>query len=222
MRDVRVTLPRSLLTGIGVVTLLYVLAICSFEAALGHRGLADSPSAAADIARLSFGQAGSAFISALVCVTCLANINATLLTNSRIFFAFGRRWQIFRWFGVWNGAQNAPVNALLAQAAVTIGMIFALAAGTDSFTRLVVFSAPVFWLFFLMVAVALFLLRLKPSDSNDGFVVPLYPLVPIAFCLICVYMLYASTRYAVSMFGSEAAVVLVLLIAGVIGAKVAR
>ena len=37
--------------------------------------------------------------------------------------------------------------------------------------------------------------RSRREPAAAGFRVPLYPIVPIAFCAACVYMLYSSINY---------------------------
>lgn len=221
VRDARRNLLRALLLSLAAIVSVYVFTVLSFEHALGHVALADSGSAAAEIASAAFGETGAVFISVLICVTCLANINATILTNSRIFFAFGRRWSAFAFLGRWDEQRNAPINSLVAQGVIAIILIFALAAGVDSFERLVVFSAPVFWLFFLLVSGALFILR-RRQPAAQGFRVPLYPVLPLVFTAICAWMLYSSLSYAWLTLAREAMAVGGLLVAGVIAAFLSR
>jgi basic amino acid/polyamine antiporter, APA family len=59
----------------------------------------------------------------------------------------------------------------------------------------VIFSAPLFWAFFTMVAVSLFLLRYR-SGTPDGYRVPFYPLLPVLFCLFSASMFGISLDYA--------------------------
>ena len=42
---------------------------------------------------------------------------------------------------------------------------------------------------------ALFVLRRKEPQVTRPFRVPLYPLTPLLFCAVCVYMLYSSVAY---------------------------
>jgi amino acid transporter len=58
---------------------------------------------------------------------------------------------------------------------------------------MVAYTSPVFWTFFLLTALTLFVFRRRGGDAP--FRVPLYPIVPIAFCGACVYMLYSSINY---------------------------
>ena len=68
-------------------------------------------------------------------------------------------------------------------------------AGMRGFKLMVEFTAPVFWLFFLLVAVSLFVLRVREPDTARPFRVPLFPLLPLLFCAVCAYMLWSSLSY---------------------------
>jgi amino acid transporter len=60
---------------------------------------------------------------------------------------------------------------------------------------MVEYTAPVFWLFFLLAGLSLFVLRIREPDAPRPFRVPLYPVLPLAFCLACGYMLWSSLSY---------------------------
>lgn len=76
---------------------------------------------------------------------------------------------------------------------------------------MVEYTAPVFWLFFFLSGVSLFVLRIRDADIARPFRVPLYPLTPILFCAICIYMLHSSLVYT----GIGALVGVAVLLAGV-------
>jgi amino acid transporter len=88
------------------------------------------------------------------------------------------------------------------------------------FKAMVEFTAPVFWLFFLLSGISLFVLRRREPDTERPFKVPLYPLTPLIFCAVCAYMLWSSLNYVYSkeLGGLNAAWigVLVLAVGGVI------
>jgi amino acid transporter len=71
------------------------------------------------------------------------------------------------------------------------------------FDTLLAGTAPVFWLFFLLTGISLFALRQQDADIKRPFSVPLFPLLPLIFCTMCVYMLYSSLQWAsmVSLLG---------------------
>jgi amino acid transporter len=69
-----------------------------------------------------------------------------------------------------------------------------LAAG--GFDTLLTCTAPIFWVFFLLTGISLFVLRERDKEVERPFRVPLYPELPLIFCLSCGYMLYSSISYA--------------------------
>lgn len=78
-------------------------------------------------------------------------------------------------------------------------MLVILGTGTrDGFVMMVEYTAPVFWLFFLMVGISIFVLRHNHPGEHRPFAVPLYPFTPIVFCLVCLFMLYSSLAYTSS------------------------
>jgi amino acid transporter len=64
------------------------------------------------------------------------------------------------------------------------------------FDTLLTCTAPVFWGFFLLTGVSLFVLRERDRATERPFKVPLYPELPLVFCISCSYMLYSSIAYA--------------------------
>jgi basic amino acid/polyamine antiporter, APA family len=110
----------------------------------------------------------------------------------------GRDYTLFSALGRWNEGANAPVNALLLQGAIAIGLVLLSSMTPDGFETMVAYTAPAFWLFFLLTGLSLFILRRQQPAQPDPFRVPLYPLTPILFCAMCAFMLYSSTSYALS------------------------
>ena len=81
---------------------------------------------------------------------------------------------------------------------------------------MVAYTSPVFWTFFLLTALTLFLFRRKEREL-PAFRVPLYPVIPLAFCVACLYMLYSSVnyvRFAVE-FGVAVLAGVVIMLAGI-------
>jgi amino acid transporter len=79
-----------------------------------------------------------------------------------------------------------------------IGLVLLGAALGGGFKSMVEFTAPVFWLFFLLVGIALFVLRVREPDAPRPFRVPLFPLTPLVFCGTCAYMLWSSLSFVYS------------------------
>ena len=206
---------RSLIIGICLVTFIYVAINLAFLHALGIHGMMNSQSIASDVVRLSFGEPGAMAISFLICITCLGNINGMIFTNARVYYAMGQDHQLYSWLGHWNWQLDSPVRSLTLQAIITLALVILMGANEDAFERLVVFSAPLHWFFFLMVGVALFILRRKQTAKKESFKVPFYPWLPVVFCFSTGFLLFASLSYAYSQRHPEAYVIIAIMLIGI-------
>jgi amino acid transporter len=66
------------------------------------------------------------------------------------------------------------------------------------FDTLLTCTAPIFWSFFLLTGISLFVLRERDAHLERPYKVWPYPWVPLFFCAVCGYMLYASISYALA------------------------
>jgi amino acid transporter len=193
VRDARRNMIRILLYGILTVTAVYLLVNFAYLAALGLAGVKESKAVAADVARLALGDKGAIVIAIVVCLAALTTMNAAIFTGARTTYAMGRDFAFFGKLGAWRETGSTPANALLVQGAITLVLVIASAVTPDGFSAMVAYTSPVFWTFFLLTALTLFIFRRRGGDAP--FRVPLYPIVPIAFCAACIYMLYSSINY---------------------------
>jgi amino acid transporter len=193
VRDARRSMIRILLFGILTVTVIYLLVNVAYLTALGLGGMKESKAVAADLTRLALGDKGAVLIALIVCLAALTTMNAAVFTGARTTYALGRDFAFFGALGAWREAGSTPANALLVQGAITLVLVVASAVTPDGFSAMVAYTSPVFWTFFLLTAITLFVFR--RSNPEAPFRVPLYPVVPIAFCIACLYMLYSSINY---------------------------
>lgn len=226
VRGQKRNLPLALFLGIGLITVTYLLVVMAFLWVLGFEGARATYAPAADVMRLAlsrWGEGASAWgergISALVMVSALGAINGLILAGSRVYASLGSDHRLFHSLARWNQRRGAPVMALVAQGAIAVALV--LAVGTQrardaidagvsciglkglpwddyfgGFELLVSATAPVFWAFFLLTGVSLFIFRWKDGQRPRPFRTPLFPLPPLIFCGMCMYMLYASLAYA--------------------------
>ncbi|HET9402977.1 MAG TPA: amino acid permease [Burkholderiales bacterium] len=199
MRDTRRNIVRALVIGIVVITVLYLLLNLAYLKALGLAGMQSSKAIASDLMRVTWGEGGAWLLGIVVVSAALSTLNATVFTGARTNYALGRDFVIFRALGRWNEKSSAPVNALLVQGAISLALVGLASFTPDGFQTMVAYTAPAFWLFFLLTGISLFLLRRQPPANADPFRVPLYPLTPILFAAACAWMLYSSFNYAMSL-----------------------
>ena len=60
---------------------------------------------------------------------------------------------------------------------------------------MVEYLTPVYWLFLSLSTLALLILRHKFPDAPRPIKVPLYPVLPLLFFSLCLYMLYSSVVF---------------------------
>ncbi len=178
-----------------LITLLYLLANAAYLRALGLAGMAGSEAVAGELMGRVFGDGGAVLISLLVAVSALTSANATAFTGARTAYALGRDHRAFSLLGRWSERTDTPSNAVLAQGAAALLLVVIGAFARSGFELAVEYTAPVFWFFFLLVGVAVIVLRRREPHVPRPFRTPLYPLLPAVFCATNAYLLYASLAH---------------------------
>jgi amino acid transporter len=195
IQNPRRNMVRSLLWSIGIITTLYVLINVAFLRGLGLAGMSQSKAIAADLMRQVLGEPGAILISVLIVITALGSLNASVFTGARTNYAFGQDVRLFRFLGRWQSQANIPITGFLVQGAIALLLVLMGTLTRNGFEAMVDYTAPVFWFFFLLSGISLLVLRRKDPQRSRPFRVPLYPILPILFCLICGYLLYSSLAY---------------------------
>jgi amino acid transporter len=202
VRDARRNMLRILVAGILAVTGLYLLVNIAYLAALGLGGMRDSKAVAADLMRLLAGDKGAVLLALVVCVSALTTMNAAVFTGARTTWAFAQDFPLFARLGSWRASGSTPANALVLQGAIALALVWAASFTRDGFQAMVEYTAPVFWTFFLLTGLTLFVFRRRGGEP-PVFHTPWYPLMPVVFCLMCLYMIYSTVDYALADYGPK-------------------
>jgi basic amino acid/polyamine antiporter, APA family len=195
LRTGRRGMAKALILGILIITAVYLLVNLAYLKGLGLGAMAQSAAVAGDLMRVSFGEGGVVLIGLLVSVSALTSANATIFTGARTNYALGRDFHLFRALGKWNHQTSVPVNAFIVQGLISLALLALGLITRRGFETIVEYTAPVFWFFFLLVGIALFVLRRKEPALERPFRVPFYPVTPLIFCLTSAYLLYSSLMY---------------------------
>jgi amino acid transporter len=159
----------------------------------------------------------------LVMVSALGAVNGLTYTSSRIYSTLGKDYSLFAPLGSWNKTLGTPVWSLFLQMLIALAMVagvgteegqnilnnvvnFVLGApkegkhldwaGKSGFDALLQCTAPIFWIFFLMTGLAVFILRINDPHIARPYRTPLFPVMPIIFCIMCGYLLYRGILFA--------------------------
>ncbi|MGE5277622.1 MAG: APC family permease [Acidobacteriota bacterium] len=177
IRDPGRTLPRALLSGCAVVTVLYVAANVAYLNVLPLSGVQHAPEdrVATAAATSLFGPAAAAAVAAAIMVSTFGCVNGLVLSGARVCFAMARDGLFFRGLERVNRA-GVPGNALWAQAAWS-GLL--VLSGSYSDLLKYVISADL--LFYVLLVLAVIALRYRRPDLPRPFRVPGYPILPLAY-----------------------------------------
>jgi basic amino acid/polyamine antiporter, APA family len=198
IKDGHRNMVRALVISILLITLLYLLVTWAYWSGLGLEGMAKSEALASDLLRKAFGATGEKVIVVLVAVAALTSINATMIVGARSSYAVGRDWPALKKLAYWDGERGTPAVAMHLQNTAALLLVLLGVWQGSGFRSMVEFTAPVFWLFFLLTGLALFVLRRRQPEVERPFRVPLYPVLPSIFCASCAYMLWSSLSYVYS------------------------
>jgi amino acid transporter len=130
MRNRR-NIPRALLLGTLLITVIYLAVNAAYLLALGFDGSRqfDPPPVADRVLANLVGDWAGRGMSVLVMISALGAINGLIFAGSRVYSGLGSDWKLFAVLGRWHPKLGSPLWSLLAQGIITLTMI--VAVGTD-------------------------------------------------------------------------------------------
>ena len=171
------TIPRSLLLGTIAVTVLYVGVNAAYLSVLTPGAVAASRGVAADFANATLGGAGSQIMTVLVVLSTLGALNGVILAGPRVYLAMANDGVLFSWAGAVHPRFQTPHRAILLQG-IWSSLLVLSGKYRALFTRVVYTE----WIFFGLLAAALFVLRRRATYS-PAWRVWGYPILPAVFIL---------------------------------------
>ena len=185
-------LPRAMLGGTVVVTLLYLLLCSGFVRTLGFTGLAGAGEAGSAMARVLAGEPGKLIITVLIASALVASINATILAGPRVAYAMGKGGAAWRWLGTLSPRTRVPLRALTMQAVVSGLLIL-----SGKFEQLLAMVSLTMVVTGSLTVAALYVLRRKAPHEERPYKASGYPVFPLVYLgsstIVIVDMVAAST-----------------------------
>ena len=186
VRNPNRTIPLALLSGTGMIIILYMLINAAYFYVLTPNEIAsvsEKSSVAFEVASQFAGPGIAAVISACLMVSAYGTLHTTLLSGPRLPFTMARANLLPAHFA------NLSDRSVPAVAVVTIGIWSLMLAATGTFDVLTDIYVFVLWIFFAMNGAALIILRKRNPDFPRPYKVRGYPLVPVIFILVAGYLL---------------------------------
>lgn len=209
IKDPKKNIPRSLLLGTGIVTVLYFLVNIAYLSLLPLKG---DPSAA-DVAgqgiqfagggtdrvgtaaaSMIFGDASVYIMAALIMISTFGCNNGIILSGARVYYAMALDKLFFKQAKQLN-AHGVPAKALWFQA--VWASVLCLSGTYGELLDYTIFAS---LLFYVVTIAGIFILRKREPDAPRPYKVVAYPLLPVLYIVlalsICCILLYTKTTVA--------------------------
>jgi APA family basic amino acid/polyamine antiporter len=181
-------IPLSLILGTLLTTLIYVLmnAVYLYAVPL-HEILRPETVVAKQAASNLFAPWAANLITALVALSVLGCLSATMLSNPRTVFAMGRDGLFFKWAGRVHPKYQTPSAAIVFESIIGCGFIL-----WGSFEQIVDLVAVTLVIIFAMTVCSIFVFRIQRPNQPRPYKCWGYPFVPAAFVIASLWVVYSK------------------------------
>jgi len=180
------TIPIALIAGVGVVAVLYMLNNAAVQYVLPAEQIAASQRPSSDATAIALGAAGAAIVSLGMALSMLVTLNGTIMSGARIPYAMARDGYFFKAMADVHPRFHTPDVALVVQ--LLLSIVLLLFAG--SFRALFWLTIFAEWLFYMIAATTVFVLRRKEPNVPRAYKTWGYPVVPAVFVVVAAVLLY--------------------------------
>jgi basic amino acid/polyamine antiporter, APA family len=169
-------MPRSLVLGTGIVTLLYAGLNVFYIYALAPARMSGVVSVAGLAAGRLFGPAFEKLLSILIGFALFSSLSAFIILGPRVYYSMARDGNFFRSFAKVDPAHGAPSRAIYLQ-----GIISMVIVVSGSFSEILTYMGFSLGLFPLLAVLGVFKVRKRKLGT---FRMPGYPVTPLVY-VIC-------------------------------------
>lgn len=176
-------LPFSLMIGTLIVTVLYLLLNAVFMHVATFDELAFQVDLGNVVAEKLLGGKASLFFSAVFSLALVSGVNAMFIAGPRVAQQMGKDHSLFKALGR-ESSGGAPRIAILVMAVISIILVF-----TVPFDDIIKFTGFTLSVFALLTVFGIFILRAKKMATENTVRAWLYPLSPIVFIALSLWMM---------------------------------
>jgi APA family basic amino acid/polyamine antiporter len=213
VREPQRNVPRAIVGGALLVLALYLAVNTAYLYALpfwqvtsaNSTAYPDAPSVAARAVQTFLGGRAAPVAALIFLISTIGSLNGVILSAARVPYAAARDGLFFKRFGRLGPRSRVPVTSLVLLA--VWGALLALSGTFDQLTNMAVMSYALFW---IPVSLAVIVLRRRLPAAPRPFRVPGYPLVPLLFALVMVWIVISALLTATA----ECVATLVLILIG--------
>jgi APA family basic amino acid/polyamine antiporter len=176
------TVPRAMILGAVIITLVYVLANIAYMRLLPVEQIAHSKTVAAD-AMNTVTPIGGTLMAFLIALSTFGSIGIYSVTSPRMYYAMAKDGVFFAKLAEIHPKWRTPVWAMLIQSGWALFLLFFW----GTFNDLIEYVTFLDWIGLMLVGTTIFVFRKKRPDAPRSYRTTLYPLTPIVFVSICLW-----------------------------------
>lgn len=184
VREPARTLPRALLYGVVIVTLVYILTSTVFFYLVPLDSVTSGETFAAQAGEVLFGRAGAQVFSVIVIVAVVGSLAALIMSAPRVYFAMARDGLFIPAAASLHPRFGTPARAIALQA-----LLASVLVALGSFNQIISYFIFVVVVFIALTVAALFVLRRK-QFGRPGYLTPGFPVTPIVFLVLVVALIF--------------------------------
>jgi APA family basic amino acid/polyamine antiporter len=181
--NVKKNLPKALFVGTLVVMVIYTLLNYVFLYSVPIAELKGVVEVGYLSANKIFGMQLGQFMSLVIAVLLISTISAMILAGPRVMQSMGNDIKGLKFFATSN-KNNVPYVAIIFQSIIAIVLVI-----TSSFQSLITYVGFTLNLFTFLTVLGIFILRYKHKNVETSYKTFLYPVTPILFLLIVLFIL---------------------------------
>lgn len=189
IKNPRRWVPLSIILGLAITTVVYLLVNGAYLLVLSNTGVAESERVASETMQVLIGPVGAAFIAATAMISTFGTVNAGILTGPRVFFAMAREKMFFSWVARVHPRYRTPSNAVVFMAA--LGILYIVFLG--DWGSIIAARTGSLWLFYITTTFSVFIFRRTRPDVPRPYRTFGYPVTPAIFVLIGVIFFVSIT-----------------------------
>ena len=189
VRDPQRTLPLGIFGGLALVTLLYIGVALALTGMVPYTLLAEAENPSLATAFVAVGAGWAAQVISIGILAGLTTVIMVLLLGlSRVLLAMSRDGLLPRWLSVTSPTRKTPVRLqLITGAAVALLAGFTRVELLEEMINIGTLSA------FVLVSLAVVVLRRTRPDLPRAYRVPFSPVLPVVSALLCLYLMLNLT-----------------------------
>jgi basic amino acid/polyamine antiporter, APA family len=179
VRDPGRTLPRAMVLGVLVVTVVYILVSAVFLYLVPLARVTSDETFVAQAGAILFGPAGGVVFAAIVVVCVLSSLAALIMSAPRVYYAMAQDGLFLHAVARAHPRFGTPANAILIQ-----GLVASVLVSIGSFQQIIAYFIFVAVVFLTLTGASLFIVRSRDQDAVPAFLTPAYPLPLVVFLVL--------------------------------------